>query len=86
MTISCLFLPLFCRIKKRFSQHRDYIKRGIISEPSGEHFTLPGHTVADIEGIVLEQVFNKDPFILKQREHFYIQKFDTYRNGLNREN
>ena len=71
--------------QKRFSKHRDYIKWDLLSEPAGEDFSLPGHTVSDIEGIVLEQVFNKDPFILKQREHFYIQKFDTYRNGLNRE-
>ena len=71
--------------QKRFSQHRDYIKGGVLTEPAGEHFSLPGHTVSDMEGIVLEQVFNKDPHVLKVREHFYIQQFDTYRNGLNRE-
>ena len=43
-------------LQKRFSQHRDYIKRNIITEPSGEHFTLPGHSVSDIEGLVIEKV------------------------------
>ena len=70
---------------KRFSQHRDYVKREILTEPAGEHFCLPGHKVSDIEGIVIEKVNNKDPFILKARKHFFIQKFDTFRNGLNKE-
>ena len=56
-----------------------------LTEPSGEHFNLPGHSVADIEGIVIEQVKNKDPFVLKAREHHLIKKFDTFYNGLNRE-
>ena len=51
-----------------------------------QHFNIPGHSVADIEGIVLEKVRSEDPFILKTREHYYIQKFDSFRNGLNKEN
>ena len=71
--------------QQRFSQHRDYVKRGIITEASGEHFSQPGHSVSDIQGLVLEKVKSKDPYVLKAREHFYIQKFDSYRNGVNRE-
>ena len=71
--------------QQRFSQHRDYVKRGIVTEASGEHFSLPGHSVADMQGLVLEKVKSKDPFVLKAREHFFIQKFDSYRKGLNRE-
>ena len=71
--------------QKRFSQHRDYVKRNIQTEPAGEHFSLPGHSVSDIEGIVIEKVRNSDPFVLKSCEHYYIRKFDSYRNGLNRE-
>jgi hypothetical protein len=55
------------------------------NEPSGEHFTGHGHTVADLRGQVLEQVKSKDPFILRAREAMLIQKFDTYRRGLNKE-
>ena len=61
------------------------MKRDILTEPSGHHFNLPGHSVADIEGIVIEKVKNSDPFVLKAREHVMIQRFDTFRNGLNRE-
>ena len=32
-----------------------------------------------------EQVRNKDPFILKAREHWIIKKFDSHRKGLNQE-
>ena len=71
--------------QQRFSQHRDYVKREVLTKPAGEHFNLPGHTVADIEGLVLEQVKDKDPFVLKVREHKMIQRFDTFRNGLNKE-
>ena len=41
--------------QKRFSQHRDYVKRDQNEEPSGAHFNLvPGHSVSDIKGLVLE--------------------------------
>ena len=72
--------------QRRGSEHRDYIKRNVTTEASGEHFSKPGHSVSDFKGLVLEKVKNKtDPYILKSREHFYIQKFNTYYQGLNRE-
>ena len=77
------------RTKRKFSQrlgeHRDYIKTDRISEPSGEHFTKPGHSVHDLRGQVLEKVHSSDPFVLKVRESFYINKFGTFRHGLNKE-
>ena len=57
-----------------FWWHRDYVTRGVTSEPSGDHFNQPGHSISDLEGIVLEQVRSKDTFVLKAREHFYIKK------------
>ena len=73
------------RFKDRLSEHRDYVKRDVTSEPSGGHFSKRGHDVSHLKGLVLEQVRNSDPFILKTREHLLIQKFDTFRNGLNKE-
>ena len=73
------------KFKTRMSEHRDYPKRNVYTEPSGEHFTTPGHTVADLRGQVLEKVTSKDPFILRARESMLIQKFDTFRRGLNKE-
>ena len=71
--------------KLRLSEHRDYPKRDILTEPSGEHFNKMGHSVANLKGQVLERVKSKDPFVLKARESYLIQKFDTFRNGLNKE-
>ena len=41
--------------------------------------------VSKLKGLVLEKVRSKDPYVLKAREHFFIQKFDTFRHGLNQE-
>ena len=73
------------RFYKRLSEHRDYPKAGRTDEPSGHHFSLPGHTVSDLQGLAIEHVKNKDPFVLKAREAFLIQKFDSYKKGLNQE-
>ena len=54
--------------KPRLSEHRDYTKRDVVTEPSREHFTQAGHTVAHLRGQVLEKVKSNDPFIFKARE------------------
>ena len=71
--------------KKRFAEHRDYVMREVIEQPSGEHFNKPGHSVHDLEGLVIEKVHSKDPFVLKARESQIIRNFDSFRYGLNKE-
>ena len=73
------------KFKDRLAEHRDYPKRDVLTEPSGGHFTKRGHNVSHLKGVVLEQVRSRDPFILKTREHMLIQKFDSFRHGLNQE-
>ena len=73
------------KFKTRISEHRDYVKSENLNEPSGEHFNKPGHSIHDFEAMVLEQVREKDPYILRARESFYIKKFDTFHKGLNQE-
>ena len=74
------------KLQDRFSQHRDYVKRDINTEPSGEHFNVtPGHSVSDMQGLVLEKIKSRDPFVLSARERLLILKFDSYRNGLNKQ-
>ena len=43
------------QFKERLSEHRDYVKRGEVEQPSGEHFSKPGHSVHNLSGLVLEQ-------------------------------
>ena len=61
------------------------VQRDVFTEPSGEHFNKQGHGVHHLKGQVIERVRSNDPYILKAREHMYIQKFDKFRNGLNQE-
>ena len=73
------------KFSARFSEHRDYAKFHKMEEPSGLHFCQPGHSFHHLQGLAVEQIKSKDPFILKAREAWIIKKFDCYRNGLNKE-
>ena len=73
------------KFKVRMAEHRNYPKHGKVEEPSGEHFRLPGHAVSDLFGLAIEHVKSNDPFVLKAREALLIRKFDSYRNGLNKD-
>ena len=83
---NCEYIGMASRkFKDRMGEHRDYSKRDILTEPSGEHFNKRGHTVSDMKGQVIEKVKNKNPFVLRTRESMLIKKFDTFRHGLNKE-
>ena len=73
------------KFKKRIYEHTNYVRVKNLEEPSAEHFCKPGHKVHNLLAVGIEQVRNKDPFILKAREHWIIKKFDSHRNGLNQE-
>ena len=75
----CEYIGLTSRtFKKRFSEHKGYVKSEIDFQPSGHHFNLPGHGLHHLQGLVIEQVRNPDPFVLRAREFNLIQKFDTF--------
>ena len=73
------------QFKTRLGEHLGYIGNENSEEPSRLHFSLPGHNKHQLQGLAIEQVRSKDPFIIKAREHKYIQLFDSYRRGLNQE-
>ena len=73
-------------LKERFSEHKTYVNTNNKSKSTGIHFNEKGHRVSDMEISIIEKVFNKDPRYRKQREKFYIQKFNTRYRGLNRLN
>ena len=73
------------RFAQRMAEHRNYAKSNNVAEPSGEHFNLPGHSFHHIQGLAVEQVRSRDPFILKAREAWTVKKLDCFRNGLNKE-
>ena len=73
------------QFKTRLGEHLGYIGNENSEEPSRLHFCLPGHSKHDLQGLGIEHVRSKDPFVIKAREHKYIQLFDSYRRGLNQE-
>ena len=73
--------PLKCRL----ADHRGYITNQVLSRATGAHWNLPGHSLADLRITILEQTKTNCEEYRKEREKFFIRKFDTYNNGLNRE-
>jgi hypothetical protein len=71
--------------KFRLDEHRGYINNKNESQATGAHFNLPGHSLANLKLIILEQVNINDQDYRKEREHFYIRKFNTYHNGINKQ-
>ena len=69
----------------RLAEHKYYAMSDNQEQPSGRHFNSGSHSVADLKGCILESVKSRDKHVLHMRERYYIQKFDTYRNGLNQE-
>ena len=82
----CEYIGLTTRpFRNRLMEHKQYVRSQLLDKPSGHHFNQPGHSLSHLSGLVLEHVKSPDPFVLKAREFYYIQKFDTYNNGLNKE-
>ena len=82
----CEYVGLTARpFRLRLAEHKQNIRSEKTETPSGFHFNKAGHNISHLAGLVLEHVKSEDPFVLRAREFLYIQKFDTYRNGLNKE-
>ena len=82
----CEYVGLSTRsFKTCYSEHLQYIRSQNVNQPSGEHFNMKAHNISHIEGLAIEHVKSKDPFVLRAREFRIIQKMDTFRNGLDKE-
>ena len=71
-------------LKFRLADHRGYVNNGD-DTATGEHFNLPGHSLSDLSITILEQVKRKDTLYRKEREKYFIRKFNTFYRGLNRQ-
>ena len=71
-------------LKARLSDHRGYNNRQIVSVTTGDHFNLPGHSLANMKVSILEAVKKNDDLNRKERETYFINKFNTYYHGLNK--
>ena len=72
-------------LKFRLAEHRGYVTSKDESKPTGEHFNTPGHSLSDMTITVLEKVKSSDTLYRKEREKYFIRKFNTFYKGLNRQ-
>ena len=71
-------------VKARLSDHRGYISNQVIGVATGDHFNLPGHSLADLSITILERVKKNDENYRKEREKYFINKLNTHYKGINR--
>ena len=57
----------------------------VASQATGAQFNLLGHSLADLSVSILEQTRNSDEEYRYEREKYFIRKFDTFNNGINKE-
>ena len=72
------------KFNDRFKEHLGYVRSCNLSQPTGAHFTLPGHSISDMKTVILEQCKDNSPTYRKVRESFIINKFNTLVNGMNK--
>ena len=70
-------------MRHRLAGHRGYIVNKVTSTATGAHFTQPGHSVNDLRITVIEQIKKQSDQYRKEREEYYIRKFNTYHKGMN---
>ena len=71
------------QLKFRLADHRGYIVNNVTKTATGHHFNLPGHSLADLSVVILEQVKKSDTLYRKAREEYHIRRFDTLHRGMN---
>ena len=73
--------------RTRMGQHRrsvsPFLGLGDTTTPVGFHFSLPGHQLQHMQCIALEQVKDKDPYIILARESLWIRRYQAISHGLN---
>ena len=61
------------QLKHRLAEHRGYISNLVLSRATGAHWNQPGHSLADLKIVILEQSKNSS-----EREKYFIRRFDTF--------
>ena len=72
------------KLSDRFADHRGYVNRKVLSQPTGQHFNLPGHDISDMKISILEKVKKSDKIYREEREKYLIALFNTYYKGINK--
>ena len=73
-------------LKHRLADHRGYVNQERVNYVTGAHFNQPGHTLSDLKITILERSKKTDSSYRKERERYFINKFNTLHKGMNRQN
>ena len=65
-------------LKFRLADHRGYINNQDYTTATGEHFNSPGHSLSDLSITILERVKTMDDLYRREREKYFIRKFNTF--------
>ena len=71
-------------LKYRLAKHWGYVTNQLTDKATGAYFNSAGHSLSDLKIIILEQVKKKDTEYRKQREKYFIRKFNTLNIVLNK--
>ncbi len=71
-----------CKFRLRFNNHRKSILDESVNYPISRHFNLPGHSLDNINCVLVKSNFNSTRDRLKS-EHKWILKLNTHIKGLN---
>ena len=71
-------------LKHRIGEHKTYVRRNKLNEPTGEHFNRPGHSLENLKITILEKMKNENKCYRKERESYLIRKFNTFNLGINK--
>ena len=70
-------------LRNRLDDHRGYVNN-FVHNVTGTHFTQQGHSLANVQIVALEQIKKNFDQYRKGEVEYFIRKFNTVMNGLNR--
>ena len=73
------------RLKERLSDHRGYINNHKTEYATGHHFNQPGHDLSNLKITIIEKQNSQDESYRKERERYFINKFNTFYRGMNKQ-
>ena len=72
-------------LQDRFSDHKGYVNNLHLNQATGHHFNTKGHKLHHMKVTILEKLKNFDPRFRKARESMYIENYNTFYKGMNKQ-
>ena len=72
-------------LRKRTLEHKGYIQNHMLDKATGEHFNMPGHDINCMKVSIIEKVRKLCVQYRKEREKYFIRKFNSYYKGMNKQ-